>query len=84
MLKVHRNAHSCNQTLKVKEVILPSKGYAEDTAGKFTTFDNNNKGWHKRKQMFKESKWVYFCINLHSDITTLRKFFDINMDPTPS
>ena len=31
----------------------------------------------KRLMMFKvfaTSKWVYFCINVHSDITTLRKY----------
>ena len=66
--------NKCSYSSKVKEVILPAKGYLEDTPGKFTTFDNTNKGWYKRKQMFKESKWVYFCINLHSDITTLRKY----------
>ena len=24
--------------------------------------------------MFATSKWVYFCVNLHIDITTLRKY----------
>ena len=29
--------------------------------------------------MFEKSKWNYFCVNLHSDITTLRKFLPPNV-----
>ena len=29
--------------------------------------------------MFEGSKWVYFCINIHADITTLRKFIPPNV-----
>ena len=36
--------------------------------------DSSNEGYIKRMKLFAESKWVYFCINVHSDITTLRKY----------
>jgi len=29
--------------------------------------------------MFEKSKWVYFCINIHADITTLQKFLPPNV-----
>ena len=32
------------------------------------------KGFTDRKKLFAGSKWVYFCVNLHNDITTLRKY----------
>ena len=32
--------------------------------------------------MFAGSEWVYFCINLHADITTLRKFIPPNVKIT--
>ena len=63
-----------------KNNILSFKGYVADTAGKFDDVGNSaattpslNDGFVKRKEMFKDSKWVYFCVNLHIDITTLRK-----------
>ena len=64
-----------------KEKILSYKGYYKDTPGKFDEVGNStnatasgNVGFEERKRMFAGSKWVYFCINLHSDITTLRKY----------
>ena len=71
--------NKCSYSTKVKDVILPSKGFFEDQAGKMTTCDNTNIGWEKRRKMFEKSKWVYFCINLHSDVTTLRKFLPPNI-----
>ena len=60
--------------------ILPYKGYIPDSIGKFddvgdseNTTASQNEGFKKRQAMFATSKWVYFCINLHNDITTLRK-----------
>ena len=63
----------------MKEVVLKSKGLAEDSPGKFTTCDNTNKGWEARRKMFQKSKWNYFCVNLHSDITKLRKHLPPNI-----
>ena len=64
-----------------KNNILSFKGYVTDTATKFDDVGDTvnsrvslNEGFVKRKDMFKNSQWVYFCINLHIDITTLRKF----------
>jgi len=64
-----------------KNNILSFKGYVSDTANKFDDVGNStgsvpslNDGFVKRMEMFKNSQWVYFCINLHIDITTLRKF----------
>ena len=64
-----------------KNNILSFKGYVSDTADKFDDVGNStnntasqNDGFVKRMEMFKESQWVYFCVNLHIDITTLRKF----------
>ena len=71
--------NKCSYSSKVKEVVLKSRGLAEDTPGKFTTCDNTNKGWEARRKMFQKSKWNYFCVNLHSDITTLRKFLPPNI-----
>ena len=70
---------------KSKETILSSRGYAQDTAGKFNDFGtpanddkaavkSQNEGWLTRKGWFKDGNWVSFCINLHSDITTLRNY----------
>ena len=36
--------------------------------------ESSNTGCIDRKKLFAGSKWVYFCINLHNDITTLRKY----------
>ena len=64
-----------------KDNILSFKGYIADKAGKFDDVGNStdsveslNDGFVKRMEMFKGSKWVYFCVNLHIDITTLRKY----------
>jgi hypothetical protein len=40
---------------------------------------STNNGYLKRQAMFAESKWVYFCINIHADITTLRKYIPPNL-----
>ena len=63
-----------------KENILSFKGYIPDSINNFDdvgdTANNTaskNKGFEQRKKLFAGSKWVYFCINLHNDITTLRK-----------
>ena len=37
-----------------------------------TFTESANKGFTDRKELFAGSKWVYFCVNLHNDITTLR------------
>ena len=64
-----------------KDNILSFKGYIADKAGKFDDVGNStgsveslNDGFVKRMEMFKGSNWVYFCVNLHIDITTLRKY----------
>ena len=59
-----------------KENILSFKGYFKDTADQFdnVSADTQNLGFKNRKKMFEKSKWVYFCINLHIDITTLQRF----------
>ena len=67
-----------------KENILAFKGYIKDTPEKYDDVGSNlsssaNDGYLKRQKMFEESKWVYFCINIHADITTLRKFIPPNV-----
>ena len=67
-----------------KENILAFRGYIKDTPGKYEDVGNastpsTNEGYLKRKKMFEESKWVYFCINIHADITTLRNYIPPNM-----
>ena len=69
-----------------KDIILPSKGYIKDTSGKFddlgvlaapggvTARDSDNTGFKERKELFANSKWVYFCNNIHIDICTLRRY----------
>ena len=59
-----------------KENILSFKGYFPDSVDKFddVTPTSANAGFKKRKKMFERSQWVYFCINLHVDITTIRKY----------
>ena len=75
---------------KTKDNILLSRGFAQDTADKFVDFGtpaagndaavaSKNEGWLTRKEWFKDSAWVYFCINLHSDITTLRNYLPPNI-----
>ena len=63
-----------------KNNILSFKGYVADTVDKFDDVGNStdtspsgNAGFLARQTMFAASKYVYFCINLHIDITTLRK-----------
>ena len=63
-----------------KDNILSFKGYVADAAYHFedvgdsnATIPSDNTGFLVRQAMFAASKWVYFCINLHIDITTLRK-----------
>ena len=68
-------------------MILSSKGYCQDTAGKYEDFgatepdiqESLNTGWLKRKSWFKESQWVDFAINIHSDICTVRNFLPPNI-----
>ena len=67
-----------------KENILAFKGYIKDTPEKYDDVGSNlstsaNDGYLKRQKLFEESKWVYFCINIHADITTLRKFIPPNV-----
>ena len=67
-----------------KENVLAFKGYIKDTPGKYDNIGNDsnpstNDGYLKRQKMFEGSKWVYFCINIHADITTLRKFIPPNV-----
>lgn len=61
-----------------KKNILSSRGFFKDTAGKYDDVgslgNSLNLGFNARKQIFETSQWVYFCINLHTDITTLRKY----------
>ena len=63
--------------------LLSYRGYYNDTCNKLddvgkdvsSTFtESGKKGFVDRKKLFAGSKWVYFCINLHNDITTLRKY----------
>ena len=66
-----------------KEKIMSYKGYISDTAEKFddvgtSSTDSANAGFKKRMKMFEKSKWVYFCININSDIATLRKYLPPN------
>ena len=67
-----------------KENILQFRGYMKDTPGKYADIGNDstpskNQGYLKRRKMFEESKWVYFCINIHADITTLRNYIPPNV-----
>ena len=67
-----------------KENILQFRGYMKDTPGKYGDIGNDstpstNLGYLKRQKMFEESKWVYFCINIHADITTLRNYIPPNV-----
>jgi len=41
--------------------------------------NSQNQGYLDRKELFSGSQWVYFCINLHTDITTLRKYIPPNV-----
>ena len=70
-----------------KDTILPSKGYVKDTKDNFDTLADTTKvsaniGYETRRAMFAESKWVYFCNNLHIDICTLRRYIPPNVKIT--
>ena len=70
-----------------KGTILPSKGYVKDTKDNFDTLADTSKvsaniGYETRRAMFAESKWVYFCNNLHIDICTLRRYIPPNVKIT--
>ena len=70
-----------------KKIVLSSKGFFKDSAGNYddvgsVTTDSNNRGFNERKKLFAGSEWVYFCINLHADITTLRKYIPPNVKIT--
>ena len=69
-----------------KESILSSRGYFKDTPEKYDDVGSGgqslNTGFNTRQKMFEGSKWVYFCINLHTDITTLRKYIPPNVKIT--
>jgi len=69
-----------------KESILSSRGYFKDTPEKYDDVGSGgqslNAGFNTRQKMFEGSKWVYFCINLHTDITTLRKYIPPNVKIT--
>ena len=67
-----------------KENVLAFKGYIKDAPEKYDDIgsddtNSTNDGYLKRQKMFEKSKWVYFCINIHADITTLRKFIPPNV-----
>ena len=66
-------------TSAVKQGTMASRGFIPDTAGFFDKMDDTNAGWKKRMEIMGTSKWQYFCINLHSDITTLRKLLPPNL-----
>ena len=59
-----------------KRNVLSSKGYFKDSANEFDNIDSesSNEGFKKRKNLFKNSNWNFFCINLHIDITTMQKY----------
>ena len=60
----------------VKNKVVSSKGYFEDSKNAYDNVASttNNEGFKKRKRLFEQSRWVYFCINLHIDITTLHHY----------
>ena len=66
-----------------KDTILGSRGFYADTADKFDDVGLNaaslNKGFKTRAGIFSESKWNYFCINIHSDLSTLRRVLPPNI-----
>ena len=35
---------------------------------------SENISFNKRKELFAENKWVYFCINIHIDICTIGRY----------
>jgi hypothetical protein len=71
-----------------KEGRLKANCFYKDTPNKFdalpTTSGNTvtaslNNGYVERKKLIKTSQWLYFCINLHTDLTTLRRYIPPNV-----
>ena len=71
-----------------KEGRLQANCFYKDTAEKFDSLTtvvagtktvSENDGFIKRKDAIKLSKWLYFCINLHTDLTTLRRYIPPNV-----
>ncbi len=62
---------------------LSANGWYKDTANKFENFpaitsnnitnDSANEGYKARRDKLSLSKWAYFTINLHTDLTTLTR-----------
>lgn len=72
-----------------KQLLLSNQGYCQDTANNYEDFGklatvaspavpSKNIGWLTRKGWFAKSKWCYFNISLHSDLTTLRNYLPPN------
>ena len=47
-----------------------------------TSAISSNYGYETHRKLFDSSQWVYFCINLHTDMTTLRKYIPPNVKIT--
>jgi len=67
---------------------LQANCFYKDTAEKFDSMttgsgsskvESSNEGFKKRRELIKSSQWLYFSINLHSDLTTLRRFIPPNV-----
>jgi len=67
---------------------LQANCFYKDTASKFDSMTtraggadvlSENEGFKKRRELIKNSQWLYFSINLHSDLTTLRRFIPPNV-----
>ena len=67
---------SANGYFKDTSNALDSWGVVNTSGGTKTQSTNN--GYIKRKKKIKNSKWVFFSINLHTDITTLRQYIQPN------
>ena len=70
-----------NYSKSTKYNLLSYRGYYNVTCDKLDDVEKyvsstltEYEGFVERKKIFAESKWVYFCINLHNNITTLRKY----------
>ena len=61
----------------VKRKHFKQRGYIADTHSQFDTLGNGNKGYTERKDMFAESKWVYFGIKVHSDVCTIQNYLPV-------
>lgn len=62
-----------------KNSVLASRGFYPDTTGEFDTIDVANEGFKARGALFSTSEWNYFCINIHADVTTLRRVLPPNI-----